>query len=135
MLLVASFLYRVGDAGTTAEIGGDALSTPASDTALIFSLIAAAVILLIAFGALAAAGMPLLTAIVGVGLSLFGIIALSSTLGLSSTSQELALTKMGLAAAATIAGGAARLDAQGHPHSGPQRDSRRAGEAEAEHGQ
>ncbi len=57
---------------------------------------AAAIILFLTFGALAAAGMPLLTAIVGVGLSLFGIIALSKPLGLSSTSQELALM-LGLA--------------------------------------
>jgi RND superfamily putative drug exporter len=83
-------------AGLTVEIGGDALSAQASDTSVIFSLAIDAVILLITFGALAAAGMPLLTALIGVGLSLFGIIALGQPLGLSSTTQSLALM-LGLA--------------------------------------
>ncbi|MGI5328615.1 MMPL family transporter [Actinomadura nitritigenes] len=83
-------------AGLTVEIGGSALSPPASETGLLFGVAAAAVVLLITFGALAAAGMPLLTAIAGVGLSLFGIMALSKPLGLSSTTLQLALM-LGLA--------------------------------------
>ena len=84
------------DAGLTVEIGGDALSPQASDTALLFSLGVDAIVLLLTFGALAAAGLPLLTAVVGVGLSLSGIIALGKALGLSSTTQSLALM-LGLA--------------------------------------
>ena len=84
------------NAGLTVEIGGDALSPAASDTAVIYSLAVDAVILVITFGALAAAGMPLLTAGIGVGLSLFGIIALSKALDLSATTQSLALM-LGLA--------------------------------------
>jgi RND superfamily putative drug exporter len=84
------------NAGLTVEVGGDALSPQASDTSVIFSLAIAAVILFLTFGALAAAGMPLLTALVGVGLGLFGIIALSKPLGLSSSTQSLALM-LGLA--------------------------------------
>ena len=84
------------NAGLTVEVGGDALSPQASDTSVLFSLAIDAVILLITFGALAAAGMPLLTALVGVGLGLFGIIALSAPLGLSSSTQSLALM-LGLA--------------------------------------
>ena len=84
------------DAGLTVEVGGDALSPQASDTSVVFSLAIDAVILFLTFGALAAAGMPLLTAIVGVGLGLFGIIALSKPLGLSSSTQSLALM-LGLA--------------------------------------
>ncbi len=84
------------DAGLTVEIGGDALSPQASDTALLFSLGVDAIVLLLTFGALAAAGLPLLTAAVGVGLSLSGIIALGKALGLSSTTQSLALM-LGLA--------------------------------------
>jgi putative drug exporter of the RND superfamily len=84
------------DAGLTVEIGGDALSAQASDTAVLYSLAVDAVILAITFGALAAAGMPLLTAGIGVGLSLFGIIALSKALGLSGTAQQLGLM-LGLA--------------------------------------
>ncbi len=52
--------------------------------------------LLLTFGSLAAAGLPLLTAGVSVGLGLSGIIALGKTLGLSSTTQSLALM-LGLA--------------------------------------
>jgi RND superfamily putative drug exporter len=84
------------NAGLTVEIGGNALSPKASDTAILISLGVAAVILFLTFGALAAAGMPLLTAGVGVGLSLFGIIAVSKALSLPSASQSLALM-LGLA--------------------------------------
>lgn len=84
------------DAGLTVEIGGNAISPPTTDTSVVFSLAVALVIMLITFGALAAAGMPLLTAFVGVGLGLCGIIALGKPLGLSSTTQSLALM-LGLA--------------------------------------
>jgi RND superfamily putative drug exporter len=84
------------NAGLTVEIGGNAISPATSDTSVVFSLAIAAVIMVITFGALAAAGMPLLTAFVGVGLGLFGIIALGKPLGLSSTTQSLALM-LGLA--------------------------------------
>jgi putative drug exporter of the RND superfamily len=84
------------NAGLTVEIGGNAISLSTSDTSVAFSLAVAAVILAITFGSLAAAGMPLLTAFVGVGLGLFGIIALGKPLGLSSTTQSLALM-LGLA--------------------------------------
>jgi RND superfamily putative drug exporter len=84
------------NAGLTVEVGGDALSPQASDAAVLVSLAVDAVILLITLGGLAAAGMPLLTALVGVGLSLMGIIVLGKPLGLSSTTQSLALM-LGLA--------------------------------------
>lgn len=84
------------DAGLTVEIGGDALTTPVSDQALIFSVIIAALVLLITFGSLLAAGLPLLTAAVGVGMSLAGIIAVSSTVGLPAQAQSLGLM-LGLA--------------------------------------
>src|SRR5262249_31187928 len=87
---------RGRDAGLTVKVGGDALHTPASDTTVLISLAVDAVILLLTFGALAAAGLPLLTAFLGVGLSLSGIIALASTLGLPDTAQELGLM-LGLA--------------------------------------
>jgi len=84
------------NAGLTVEIGGDALSPQASDTTVLISLAVDAVILLITFGALAAAGLPLLTAAVGVGLSLMGIVALGKALGLSASTQQLGLM-LGLA--------------------------------------
>jgi RND superfamily putative drug exporter len=84
------------DAGLTVEIGGNALTTTPSEKNVIVSVGIAFVVLLITFGALAAAGLPLLTAGIGVGLSLSGIIALGSALGLSSTTRALALM-LGLA--------------------------------------
>jgi len=89
-------VQRGHEADLTVEVGGDALHVSASDTTVLISLGVDAVILLLTFGALAAAGLPLLTAFLGVGLSLSGIIALSSALNLSSTAQELGLM-LGLA--------------------------------------
>ncbi|MGW5650634.1 MMPL family transporter [Streptomyces humi] len=82
--------------GLTVEIGGNALHEQASEKGVAFSLAIDALVLLITFASLAAAGMPLITAGVAVGLSLCGIIALGSTLGLSSTTQSLGLM-LGLA--------------------------------------
>ncbi|MDX3465957.1 MMPL family transporter, partial [Streptomyces scabiei] len=60
------------------------------------SLRSAAVVLLVTFGSLAAAGLPLLTALVGVGLSMATIMVLSEALGLSTTTGTLAMM-LGLA--------------------------------------
>ena len=59
-------------------------------------ILAAAIILLLTFGSLAAAGAPLLTAIVGVGMSMLSITALGHALGPSETTGTLA-TMPGLA--------------------------------------
>lgn len=56
----------------------------------------AAVVLMITFGSLVAAGMTLLTALIGVGAGMAGLFALSSTVELSSTAPVLALM-LGLA--------------------------------------
>ncbi|MFF9803235.1 MMPL family transporter, partial [Streptomyces rochei] len=60
------------DAGLTIEVGGDALATQpsAGGSAEAIGIAIAALVLLITFGSLAAAGLPLLTAILGVGLSM-----------------------------------------------------------------
>ncbi|MER5517670.1 MMPL family transporter [Streptomyces sp. NPDC002763] len=86
------------DAGLTVEVGGDALATQpsAGGSAEAIGIAVAAVVLLITFGSLAAAGLPLLTAILGVAVSMTGILALSETFGLSSTTGTLA-TMLGLA--------------------------------------
>ncbi|MEV7386767.1 MMPL family transporter [Streptomyces sp. NPDC091215] len=85
-------------AGLTVEAGGDALAVqPAAGGASeAVGIAVAAVVLLITFGSLAAAGLPLLTAILGVGISMTGITALSSTFGLSESTGTLA-TMLGLA--------------------------------------
>ena len=86
------------DAGLTVEIGGDALATQpaAGGSAEAIGIAVAAVVLLITFGSMAAAGLPLLTAVIGVGVSMTAIIALGSTFGLSLTSGTLA-SMLGLA--------------------------------------
>ncbi|MGC5566889.1 MMPL family transporter [Streptomyces sp. FR-108] len=85
------------DAGLTVEVGGSALETEAAQgVGEVLGVLVAAVVLLITFGSLAAAGLPLLTAVLGVSISLAGITALSSAFGFSSTVGELAMM-LGLA--------------------------------------
>jgi len=86
------------DSGLTVEIGGTALAAQPSAGGVgeILGVAIAAVVLLITFGSLAAAGLPLLTAILGVGISMTAITALAATLGLSDTTGTLA-TMLGLA--------------------------------------
>ncbi|THA60260.1 MMPL family transporter [Streptomyces sp. A0958] len=85
------------DAGLTVEIGGSALAEDEfGGSSEVFGVVGAAVILLITFGSLAAAGMPLLTALIGVGVGVASITALGSTLGLSQTTTTLGVM-LGLA--------------------------------------
>ncbi|MEP9416438.1 MMPL family transporter [Gordonia sp. VNQ95] len=86
---------RVG--GLTVDAGGDALESGGpTGVAEMIAIALAAVILLVTLGSIVAAGLPLLTALVGVGISMLSILALADTLGLSSTSSTLALM-LGLA--------------------------------------
>ncbi|MEV7994716.1 MMPL family transporter [Streptomyces sp. NPDC086077] len=85
------------EAGLTVEVGGDALqTTPETGSTEIIGIAVAAVVLVITFGSLLAAGLPLLTAIIGVGIGVATITALASTLDLGSTTSTLA-TMIGLA--------------------------------------
>ncbi|MFD7437550.1 MMPL family transporter [Streptomyces sp. NPDC059861] len=85
------------EAGLTVEVGGDALqTTPETGSTEIIGIAIAAVVLVITFGSLLAAGLPLLTAIIGVGIGVATITALASTLDLGSTTSTLA-TMIGLA--------------------------------------
>ncbi|MEU9205636.1 MMPL family transporter [Streptomyces sp. NPDC048332] len=124
-------LLKAADAarsdGLTVEIGGDAVPVEQAlnGTAEMIGFGISAVILLVTFGSLVAAGMPLLTAIVGVGVGVSAIGALGSTLGLSSTTTTLALM-IGLAVGidyalfivsryrAEMAEGRGREEAAGH---------------------
>lgn len=80
-------------AGLTVEIGGDALQAGAEPGAAgeIVGLAIAAVVLVITLGSLVAAGLPLLTAIIGVGIGVSTITALAKTLDLGDTTSTLAL--------------------------------------------
>ncbi|MFD2683592.1 MMPL family transporter [Streptomyces phyllanthi] len=86
------------EAGLTVEAGGSAMDSGGGPggVAEIIGISVAALVLLFTFGSLAAAGLPLLTAILGVGVSLFSILALSDALGLSTSTGTLAMM-LGLA--------------------------------------
>jgi RND superfamily putative drug exporter len=79
-------------AGLTVEVGGDALQTvPHTGTSEIIGIAVAAVVLVITFGSLVAAGLPLLTALIGVGIGVSTITALAGALDLGSTTSTLAM--------------------------------------------
>ncbi|MFF5404091.1 MMPL family transporter [Streptomyces misionensis] len=85
------------EAGLTVEIGGDALnSMPETGSGEVIGIAIAAVVLVITFGSLLAAGLPLLTALIGVGIGVSAITALANVLDLGSTTSTLA-TMIGLA--------------------------------------
>jgi len=81
------------DAGMQVEVGGGAFNTGAvtiGPTELI-GVAVAVLVLVLTFGSLLAAGMNLLTALVGVAIGLTGLLALSGVITLSSTAPTLAL--------------------------------------------
>ncbi|MFH8384497.1 MMPL family transporter [Kitasatospora sp. NPDC018058] len=86
------------DTGLKVEIGGNALMAKpeAGGSSEAIGMALSAVVLVITFGSLVAAGLPLLTAVIGVGLGMSLIAGLGSTLGLSSTTGTLAMM-LGLA--------------------------------------
>ncbi|MFE1288576.1 MMPL family transporter [Streptomyces sp. NPDC058751] len=78
--------------GLTVEVGGDALqATPETGSSEVIGIAIAAVVLVITFGSLLAAGLPLLTALIGVGIGVSTITALASALDLGSTTSTLAM--------------------------------------------
>ncbi|MGW9034845.1 MMPL family transporter, partial [Streptomyces sp. NPDC055721] len=78
--------------GLTVEVGGDALQTmPETGAGEIVGVIIAGIVLVITFGSLVAAGLPLLTAIIGVGIGVSSIAALANVLDLGSTTSTLAM--------------------------------------------
>ncbi|MFD9001984.1 MMPL family transporter [Streptomyces sp. NPDC059582] len=79
-------------AGLTVEIGGDALTAaPETGSTEVIGIAIAAVVLVITFGSLIAAGLPLLTALIGVGIGVSTITALANALDLGSTTSTLAM--------------------------------------------
>ncbi|AXG81824.1 MMPL family transporter [Streptomyces paludis] len=86
------------EAGLTVEAGGGAMDSGGGPggVAEIIGVSVAALVLLITFGSLAAAGLPLLTAVLGVAVSVFAIVLLADPLDLSSTTLTLAMM-LGLA--------------------------------------
>ncbi|MFJ9005118.1 MMPL family transporter [Streptomyces canus] len=91
-------LEEARDTGLTVDAGGSAMADGggAGGAAEVIGVAIAAVVLLVTFGSLAAAGLPLLTALIGVGVSMATILALADALGLSTTTGTLAMM-LGLA--------------------------------------
>lgn len=86
-------------AGLTVEFGGaihPGESAEPGGASEMIGILVAIVVLLISFGSLIAAGLPILTALIGVGTGIAGITALSGVIDLSSTAPTLA-TMIGLA--------------------------------------
>jgi RND superfamily putative drug exporter len=82
------------DAGVEVEYSGSVYPgwrTAISETPEIVGLLVAFVILLITFGAFVAAGLPILTAIIGVAVTLTGVTALASVINIASASTTVAL--------------------------------------------
>ncbi|MET8633585.1 MMPL family transporter [Streptomyces sp. NPDC004074] len=80
------------DDGLSVEIGGDALSAvPETGATEVIGIAIAAVVLVVTFGSLVAAGLPLLTALIGVGIGVSTITALANALDLGSTTSTLAM--------------------------------------------
>ncbi|MFF1444659.1 MMPL family transporter [Streptomyces sp. NPDC058295] len=90
-------LEKAGDdaraTGLTVDVGGDALQAGAEPGAIgeVIGLAIAAVVLVITLGSLVAAGLPLLTAIIGVGIGVSTITVLAKALDLGDTTSTLAL--------------------------------------------
>ncbi|WFE26946.1 MMPL family transporter [Solwaraspora sp. WMMD791] len=85
------------DAGLGVEYSGDVVAeTESSEAAEVIGLVVAALVLLITFGSLRAAGLPLLTAVIGVATGLLGISIATGFTELSSNVSALA-TMLGLA--------------------------------------
>ncbi|MFF1711049.1 MMPL family transporter [Streptomyces sp. NPDC058268] len=80
------------ESGLTVEVGGDALQAmPETGATEVIGIAVAAVVLVITFGSLIAAGLPLLTALIGVGIGVSSITALASALDLGTTTSTLAM--------------------------------------------
>ncbi|MCX5124772.1 MMPL family transporter [Streptomyces sp. NBC_00347] len=78
--------------GLNVQIGGDALqAAPETGSGEIIGIMIAAIVLVITFGSLIAAGLPLLTALIGVGIGISSITALANVLDLGSTTSTLAM--------------------------------------------
>lgn len=84
--------------GLTAEVNGSAMQAvpETGGTSELIGILVAAVVLVITFGSLVAAGLPILTALVGVGLGLLGI-SLATAFTTIGTTTPILATMVGLA--------------------------------------
>lgn len=97
---VAAAAQAARDAGLTVELSGSAAQAPEmpGGSAELIGLAVAAVVLLLTFGSLVAAGLPLIAAIIGVGIGSLGITVATGFTELGSMTPTLAVM-IGLAVA------------------------------------
>lgn len=87
------------DAGLTVEMAGDALMEEFEQSAAeLIGLGVAAIVLIVTFGSFVAAGLPLLNAIIGIGVTIAAVTTATSFVNISSFTPTLA-TMLGLALA------------------------------------
>jgi RND superfamily putative drug exporter len=81
------------DAGLTVAFGGQVFQDSSFGVSVteVFGVVFAAVVLIITFGSLLSAGMPLIGSLIGVGISMGGILAVAAFSTVSSTTPILAL--------------------------------------------
>jgi putative drug exporter of the RND superfamily len=80
------------DAGLQVEFGGEATqAVPAQGAAEAIGVLVAVVVLAVTFGSMLAAGLPLLTALIGVGAGMAGVLTLSSVVDLTAATPTLGL--------------------------------------------
>ncbi|HYQ63431.1 MMPL family transporter [Actinophytocola sp.] len=87
-----ALLAAAHSSGLHAKIGGDAVrGAPETGATEGLGVVVAAIVLVITFGSLLAAGLPLLTALIGVGIGLSGLLTLSGLTELNNNTPVLAL--------------------------------------------
>ena len=81
------------DGGLRAEVGGTIYSTAGMSPGIgeVIGLVVAVLVLVLTFGSLLAAGLPLLTALIGLATGLLGLLLVSNIATVSSTAPSLAL--------------------------------------------
>ncbi|MBB3674696.1 MMPL family transporter [Modestobacter versicolor] len=94
---VAAAVQPAQDAGLRVEVGGDAAAAPAeAPIGEVLGIVVAALVLTITFGSVIAAGLPLLTAALGVAVGIMGALAATAFTDLDSNTTTLTLM-LGLA--------------------------------------
>src|SRR4051794_14271080 len=96
---IADITGKLGTDGIQVERGGGLIYSGVGEIlgiSELFGVVLALAVLVITFGACIAAGVPLLIALLGVGVSIAGLFALSSTVDISSTTPVLSVM-LGLA--------------------------------------
>ena len=87
---VKDLVAPVRAAGMQVELGGGWFSEGGMPKSELFGLLAAAVILVVAFGSVVAAGVPILTAVVGVGVAMAGVSLWANVLSTASFTPQVA---------------------------------------------